>query len=281
MEKNSKLKTILICLGAAAIFILSLHLTGMVIERVFEMPDDEGNVYLPTFIGELFGLATAMIFLKLTNKLGILKERGKGLLAGFFAGLYLLCVSCMALFANIVSKSLLAGTFPKFRPFSHIVTFTLCMISVGLAEEFIFRGVIQNCLMDAFGPKTKGNTFIALAISSVIFGLIHLTNAFSGVSVEGAFYQAISVIGAGFYMGAIYIRTNNIWCNVILHAFLDFAGLASTGLLADGGKLADSISGTSPFAIIGGVIYLGIAIFLLRRSQVDYVDNTPKYTVTE
>lgn len=279
MKTTSKLKTFLLCCVFAAVFILSMHLAGFALDFITEQPDDNGNIYMPQLQTEIFGIAAALIIMKITGKLGVLKERGKGILIGLFVGLYMICLSFFALFGNLVSLSVLSGTMPKLRPASHIITFAVCMLSVGIAEEFMFRGVIQNCLMDRFGRDTKKNTFISLFLSAAIFGLIHLSNVFSGVTFKGALIQAIAVIGAGFYMGAIYVRCGNIWVNVLLHAFLDFAGLSATGILFDKGKITDSISETSPLSIIGGAIYLCVGIFLLRRSQVKYTDNKVKVSV--
>jgi len=71
----------------------------------------------------------------------------------------------------------------------------------GLAEEYLFRGVICENLM----PYGKGN---AIFISALFFGLMHQNGE-----------QILFAFCAGILLGLVYEKTHNIWNCTIIHAF--------------------------------------------------------------
>lgn len=264
---NKKTKEILICIAIAVGYIGIFRLLGLLTSSGDDVePDNHSNIYLGQLIGEVFGVIVGVIATFIFRKAHIFRERGKGILAAFGAGAYLL-FACVVTFITFIVEDFDAS---KLRPASHIITYAVCMVFVGAAEEIIFRGIIQNRIMDAFGRDTYKGVVSAVIISGVIFALIHITNVFTGVSLRGAVLQALSVIGAGSLFGAIYARCNNIWAMFLLHGLMDFCALAASGLLFDSGDLTSTISDTNPMSIVGSVIQLAIAIFLLRDKKMDY-----------
>ncbi|MFC1993900.1 lysostaphin resistance A-like protein [Chloroflexota bacterium] len=79
------------------------------------------------------------------------------------------------------------------------------LLFVSLAEELLFRGLIQRNLSVAFGWKW------ALVGTSVIFAVMHLT------------WRSIPELGfvfvAGMVMGWLYHRTGNLIPSIIFHGF--------------------------------------------------------------
>jgi membrane protease YdiL (CAAX protease family) len=96
-----------------------------------------------------------------------------------------------------------------------------CMM-VGLFEEIAFRGVVFLGILKK-NPESKAWAFASIALSSVIFGLVHLVNLFE--SSPGAVLLQIgysALIGA--MCAVILLKTANIWLCVVIHGLYNFAG---------------------------------------------------------
>lgn len=263
---NKKTKEIIICICIAIGYIMLFRLSGLLVPHNGEEPDKNSNIYLIQLAGEVIGVVIGVIATFIFKKTHIFRERGKGIPAAFIAGGYLMFVALVTFILYLVQDF----DASKIRPVSHIITFVICMILVGASEEIIFRGIIQNRLMDAFGRDTHNGMVKAVITSGLIFALIHITNVFTGVTLRGAVLQALAVIGTGCLFGAIYARCNNIWAMMLLHGIIDFCALAATGLQFDSGDLTSKLSDTNPASLIGSAINVAIALFLLRREKMDY-----------
>jgi len=86
----------------------------------------------------------------------------------------------------------------------------ILFICVAINEEVLMRGYILNNLM------TGMNKYLALLLSSSIFGLLHLFN--DGVTV----LAMVNLILAGILLGSSYIFTKNLWFPISLHLFWNF-----------------------------------------------------------
>ena len=74
---------------------------------------------------------------------------------------------------------------------------------VALGEEVLFRALIQRDLAAAFGSKW------ALTLSSVLFGIMHLTWRSPG--------EVLFTTAAGFLLGYLYLRTRSLVAPIALH----------------------------------------------------------------
>ena len=72
---------------------------------------------------------------------------------------------------------------------------------VALAEEILFRGVIQ--------------THFGLVAASLIFALIHFRYLFH-------FFLFINVVGLSFLIGIVYHQTGNLAVTIMMHFVIDF-----------------------------------------------------------
>ena len=96
-----------------------------------------------------------------------------------------------------------------------------CMC-VGFFEETAFRGVVFLRLLKR-DPDNRLWAFSSIAISSVVFGLVHLINLF-----ESSPMSVLMQIGYSALIGAmcavVLMRTANIWLCVVIHGLFNFAG---------------------------------------------------------
>lgn len=118
------------------------------------------------------------------------------------------------------------------------------MCAVAVAEEVLFRAVILRLLQRALG------TWIALAGSAVLFGLVHLLNP--GATLWGAVAIAVE---AGLMLGAAFVATGSLWLPVGLHlgwniALVAVFGTVTSGSDAEGSVVAAAIEG--PVWLTGG-----------------------------
>lgn len=86
----------------------------------------------------------------------------------------------------------------------------------GLLEEILFRGFLITRI-SKFINKNKTNDILALIITSILFGLCHLYQGWSGVISTG-------IIGLIF--GIIFLAFNkNLWYSILTHGFVNATAL--------------------------------------------------------
>jgi len=138
-------------------------------------------------------------------------------------------------------------------------------------QELIFRAVIYRVAEEWLG------TWWALAISAILFGLIHLTSA--GATIFSALAVALQ---AGVLLGAAYALTHRLWMVLGIHVAWDFAndGIFGVGFAGQTGQsthglLQASLNGPDLFtggafgveaSIVSFFIVLIAGILLLRAA---------------
>jgi membrane protease YdiL (CAAX protease family) len=138
-----------------------------------------------------------------------------------------------------VAIAALAGDFHlvAWQGFGWGVAMTACSaLFAGMVEEIVMRGLLFRFLEIAAGR------WIALLVTSSLFGLIHLANPDAGVMA------AIGTGAMGMLLGAGYLATRRLWLPIALHAGWNFAlaGLAgshNSGTIQDG-LLVTAIDGS-------------------------------------
>ncbi|MFI6518100.1 lysostaphin resistance A-like protein [Spirillospora sp. NPDC050679] len=130
------------------------------------------------------------------------------------------------------------------------------MASVAVTEELLFRGVVFRIMEERTG------TVIALVVSMLLFGAIHLVNA--NATLWGAF--AIALTG-GAMLAAAYIATRSLWLPIGLHFAWNFTQVGIFGATVSGsdvpseGLLNVTLSG--PAALTGGAFGPEASLFAL------------------
>ncbi len=179
-------------------------------------------------------------------------------------GAPLLILSVIFLIASVLSLD----TF-KVPNFINLVLYT---IFIGMFEEFLCRGWIQNEFIERFGNNRK-NVIASIILSSFIFGGMHFSNvAFQ--SVFATYVQVLLATTAGILFGAIYYKSKNIWSVVFLHAFYDFSlFIGEMNLIKDCTSINNYTLQTGLFSILIntllGAIFIVTALKILSKTSIN------------
>ncbi|MGW0592405.1 CPBP family intramembrane glutamic endopeptidase [Streptosporangium sp. NPDC002607] len=145
------------------------------------------------------------------------------------------------------------------------------MAAAAVTEELIFRGILFRII------EERAGTWIALALTSLLFGLSHLSNEHA--SLWGAIAIAIE---AGGMLAAAYAATRTLWVPIGLHFGWNFAAAGIFGAVVSGNDASEGLlngvtSGpalltggefgpeASPYAVLFGVLLTIAFMWLARR----------------
>ena len=226
---------------------------------------DTMDGYLLGSVQEAVGLAVALLLLARTGRLDLLHRRGCGFLNGMLVGMYPLVFIGYNAFGSLVLGRPENGVL---QPAARICTFLVSMAMVGVAEEFIFRGVIAQTLLEHFGTSRAG-VWKACLLSGVLFGAAHLTNILSSAPF-GVLMQCVFAASLGTLFAAIYFRTGNLWVTVFLHGAMDISSMLIGGLYGTT-TVADAVSGYDASMLLSVLLYLIPTAVLLRKKKLPEV----------
>ena len=191
---------------------------------------------------------------------GAFKEFGAGALLG------------LGLFAAISLVLWLLGDYQVvgLNPWIVLIPALVANVPSALIQEIIFRGVIFRITEESLG------SWLALAISAVLFGLLHV------LMEQATLLSVIAItLEAGVLLGAAYMLTHRLWLAIGIHIGWDMAvdgifGVGHSGLTGSSiqGLFQAKLSG--PVLITGGaagveasiiavVILLAVSLVLLRK----------------
>lgn len=122
--------------------------------------------------------------------------------------------------------SFFVGLFPfDYAPtiWKVIIEYIVYYMGVGIIEEFFCRGLLQNALEQML-CRTKHPQITAVTITAIIFGLGHVFGMI-GMPLLFAACKVAWAIGLGIYLGAIYVKTRNLWVVGLFHFVIDLCGL--------------------------------------------------------
>lgn len=156
---------------------------------------------------------------------------------------------------------------------SMMVGFVLYNLAIAVSEECLFRGLILNVLLDSRKGR-KGAVWFAVIVSSVMFGLRHFLNLITTphtvVSTTG---QVLFTFMAGFYLCAVYLRTDNIGICVFIHFWEDFFtgfwAVVSTSAAAAQTTDGDIMSIVLLVAVHS--VYVIFGIFMLKGKEEELI----------
>ncbi|MGW4064798.1 CPBP family intramembrane glutamic endopeptidase [Amycolatopsis sp. NPDC004747] len=152
----------------------------------------------------------------------------------------------IALFAAVIANIALVGDY-EIRGWGSLpgaLGLVGFMAAAAVTEELLFRGILFRLVEKWLG------TWLALVLSGLVFGLMHLFNEHA--SLWGAI--AIAIEGGGLLTSA-YIATRKLWLPIGLHFGWNFAGAGIFGAVVSGQGasqgLLDAVTSGSPL-LTGG-----------------------------
>lgn len=203
-------------------------------------------------------------------------------------GRYAILISCVFFAIQFVPMvmSLRSHGLPENWLFNFLRVIALC-IFVGIFEETLFRGIIFNSLLPKRGETHRG-IMVALLISSLIFGFVHVSSyflfggEFTALGLGQAFFKTLQTGMLGFLLGAILLKTKSIWGISAIHAIGDIlllTGSVFINLQMDTTSGASYISGDKMGYILLGVYIITCILsipFIISAKNMVYSLELPE-----
>ena len=79
--------------------------------------------------------------------------------------------------------------------------------------------------------------------------------------------QVVYASAIGIFFAAVYFRTKNIWANIAVHFFFDFAHVNMEEVLGVKGNLV----GESMSTLIYSIVTIAVAFYLMREKKLQPV----------
>ena len=134
----------------------------------------------------------------------------------------------------------------------------------GFGEEIAFRGLgVANYMRTI---KSEKQITVIFWLSSVFFGLVHITNAFVGADPIMSVIQALYAVGIGLLLGAVFLRTGLLWPIILGHMSLDFMEFIRADMGSNGGIMVNFGVGDW-ITIAAGVLGAVVGIYLMRKKN--------------
>lgn len=192
----------------------------------------------------------------------ILKGIGKGILFGWYS----LVIGPMLLTAMFLSADKNILVFPGVP---RIISFTVSMLTIGVFEEILFRGIVLNILISRW-KNNKNGIMKAIILSAFLFGAAHLANLIMWPNlIITTASQVVYAFLTGFYLACIYVRSRNIWSVILLHALTNWFSMF-INIFDPARLLAEKTVSDIPVSLGLGLIGLSIpglfiGIFIIRK----------------
>jgi membrane protease YdiL (CAAX protease family) len=174
-------------------------------------------------------------------------ELGAGLLLG--AGLFASTIGILAVlgYYHVTSTN----------PWISVIPALLAALSAGVIEELLFRGFLFRLLAEWL------NTWWALTISALIFGILHMMNP--GTTLWAGLTVALE---AGILLAAAYIYTHRLWLGIGMHIAWNFVQAGIFGVSVSGIEYGGLLDGTlsGPALLSGGEFGAEASIFTVLLS---------------
>lgn len=115
---------------------------------------------------ECIVLIAAVLIIYIIGQTHILKPTLKSFRASIWSGMVFLVLAITGCILFVSEGSKMGAVYKS--PFE-IIAFILFVIVVGLAEEFVYRGIIADSIFERFG-NSKAGIILSVLLSGCIFG---------------------------------------------------------------------------------------------------------------
>lgn len=238
----------------------------ILVASVFNLSITNGK-YGSDFIMEALWALCILVIMIYRGKSYVFTEKKEKFWKAVSLGVPIIIISVLSFVSSLSSLDGINGL--------NLINLILFCTSIGIAEEFLCRGWLQNEFIERFG-KDRKQVILSIILSALIFGFMHLSNLWTlDQSLFETILQIAQTTFVGILFGSIYYRTKNIWAVVFLHSFYDFSIM-----LSEVNSLRDCTSGIPNSSIMLYKIFASLllisfyAIFsflLLRKTKLNKV----------
>lgn len=124
----------------------------------------------------------------------------------------ILTVIAISLFFYIFRRKL---ALKRALSFSKIIALIIYATFIAFSEELIFRGIIQSFLQTHLT-----NIYLAILLSSIIFGVAHLLNGAKNLKLLNWNYKMMTLtFFAGLFLGSLFTLNESLLFPSLLHLF--------------------------------------------------------------
>ncbi|QSB27205.1 CPBP family intramembrane glutamic endopeptidase [Flavobacterium sp. CLA17] len=115
------------------------------------------------------------------------------------------------------------------NPVSFILIPLTVAFTIAIIEEILVRGIVFSIIEEKLG------TYIALSISAVLFGALHMANP------NSTLLSGVCITFAGFLLGAAFVYSRNLWFPIALHFAWNFTQSGIFGAITSGNEKTKSL----------------------------------------
>ena len=144
----------------------------------------------------------------------------------------------------------------------------LACLTVGFAEEFLFRGLLQSMFLRKYHAQKNG-ILLSVLLPAILFGLFHLINLTKTGQVTAVLVQVVFATFIGFFFGVLVLKTNKIIPIAITHGLINF----SFSIASLPGLAVEQQTGFSIAPIVLTLPLLIIGLLILRKIKTEDVAN--------
>lgn len=131
------------------------------------------------------------------------------------------CLPWIILFSVYIGAgSLIQQSTPDFS-ISTVASSLVIALSIGVAEEIVFRGWLLNLTIKLLGETRKRNV---IALNAVMFLLIHFPIWVSNGELVTMFtgFGFLSILALSVIFSVVFLKSRSIWPPIILHTYWNF-----------------------------------------------------------
>ena len=154
----------------------------------------------------------------------------------------------------------LFGGFKPDYPVPGLIYAAVSMALVGFVEELLFRGFLFRAMLKDSSVKA------AVIVSSITFGLGHITNLFTGQDLMDTLTQMGFAIVVGFVFTLVFYKSGSLWPGILAHSFIDVCSVFA----ADEGSQTLNLI----IHIVVCVVSAAYCIYLVKRVETPAVSLT-------
>lgn len=154
-----------------------------------------------------------------------------------------------------------------------VVLFFVYTLTVGIVEEFVFRGTIFPLFIKGV-KNSKWPIILSAILSSFMFGAIHYVNLFKQPeNLVGISSQVFFALAIGVFFCGLMVRTENILIPCIIHGLINFTfGSGELKQITENTSVITEHSGPNwnsliPTTIFFAFIFLGGVYMILKSDR--------------